>query len=125
MKVIVADASPLNYLIRIDHTNVLPSLFDEVFAPTAVIRELSSASTPQVVRDWISAAPTWLKISSVSGEGEPIGRGAGERAVIELAITIGCDLVLIDDLAARAVASDEASMSSALSAYLSGPPRVG
>jgi len=34
--VVIADASPLNYLVLIDQIELLPRLFREVFVPDAV-----------------------------------------------------------------------------------------
>jgi predicted nucleic acid-binding protein len=39
--VVVADTTPLNYLIIIDRAEVLAALFGEVLIPQAVLEELS------------------------------------------------------------------------------------
>ena len=44
--IVVADTSPLNYLVLIDAIDVLPSLFGEVYAPPEVIRELADLLAP-------------------------------------------------------------------------------
>ena len=46
----VADTTPLNYLILIGVVPILPTLFGRVYAPPAVIRELSHPRGPEVVR---------------------------------------------------------------------------
>ena len=46
MIVVVADTSPLNYLVQIECHEVLPALFDRIFIPRAVIDELAHARTP-------------------------------------------------------------------------------
>jgi predicted nucleic acid-binding protein len=66
---VVADASPLNYLVLINAEHVLPKLFGEVLVPAAVIQELTHVRTPTKVREWASAPPTWLR-------GEKTGTGA-------------------------------------------------
>jgi predicted nucleic acid-binding protein len=48
--IVVADTSPLNYLILIDQADLLPSLFGEVLLPHAVHRELQHPKTPERVR---------------------------------------------------------------------------
>ena len=41
MIVVVADTSPLNYLVQINCDHVLPSLYQRVFVPAAVVEELN------------------------------------------------------------------------------------
>jgi predicted nucleic acid-binding protein len=104
---VVADAGPPHYLILIDAIDVLPRLFGRVLIPDIVAVELSQAATPLAVRTWMQSAPPWLERRLMP---EPFGvstqRGAGERAAIELAQSVGAQLLLIDDragdLAARA-----------------------
>ena len=48
---IVADTSPLNYLVLIREIELLPSLFGQVIVPHAVLAELHAAGTPEVVRE--------------------------------------------------------------------------
>jgi len=48
---VVADTSPLNYLILIDHINLLPQLYGRVLIPESVLQELSAIETPQIVRN--------------------------------------------------------------------------
>ena len=48
--IVVADTSPLLYLILLGHEQVLPALYGRVIAPRAVISELSHTGTPQAVR---------------------------------------------------------------------------
>jgi len=40
--IVVADASPLHYLILIEHVHVLPALYGRVLVPPAVVTELKS-----------------------------------------------------------------------------------
>jgi predicted nucleic acid-binding protein len=44
MKVIIADTSPLNYLVLVGEVDVLARLYGEVLIPDVVAAELSSAS---------------------------------------------------------------------------------
>ena len=57
---IVADTSPLNYLILIESVHVLPSLYGRILIPPEVLGELRDAAGPQAVQGW--AAP-WRCIS--------------------------------------------------------------
>ena len=41
---VVADTSPINYLVLIEQTAVLPALYTRVLLPPAVVRELRDAA---------------------------------------------------------------------------------
>ena len=49
---VVADTSPLNYLVLTEHINILPQQHQRVLIPSAVRRELLSVSAPFTVREW-------------------------------------------------------------------------
>src|ERR1700739_1801602 len=62
MQAIVADTSPLNYLVLIQAADILPSLYRRVLIPPAVNAELAHANTPTAGRAWISQPPQWLEV---------------------------------------------------------------
>ena len=94
---VVSDASPLNILIRLEHVNILPTLFGQVIIPTAVAEELSRAATPQVVRDWLVSNPAWREIRAPLHPEDPSAiRHRGEREAISLARELNADLLLVD-----------------------------
>lgn len=107
MRVVVADAGPLNYLVLTGDIGLLPKLFATVLIPTVVRGELMDRDTPEAVRAWMSNPPVWLEIHN-----EPLhheirearGLDEGECAAIALAITAKADLVLMDDQDGVAVA---------------------
>jgi predicted nucleic acid-binding protein len=98
---IVADTSPLNYLIRIDAVDLLPQLYRQIVIPPEVREELSVDAAPEVVRTWISRPPDWLTICSV----DPVMRDdlrwrmldSGERAAIALAFSRQPAILLLDE----------------------------
>jgi predicted nucleic acid-binding protein len=101
--IVVADASPLRYLILIEHTHVLPALYGAVIAPPAVIAELARERTPQIVKHWLSEKPDWLHVQAPQ---QTVGStrldlGEGERDAIELAVELAADALLVDDRDAR------------------------
>jgi predicted nucleic acid-binding protein len=104
--IVVADTSPLNYLVQIDEVELLPALFDKVLIPLAVVLELTHAGSPLKVRKWISSPPGWLESRQVAGVASPslFVLEPGEREAIQLALETGIDTVLIDDAAGRLVA---------------------
>ena len=58
--IVIADSTPLNYLILIHQVDLLPQLFDRILIPPAVFEELQHQETPGVVRRWVSDPPLWL-----------------------------------------------------------------
>jgi predicted nucleic acid-binding protein len=99
MRVVVADATPLHYLILIDAVNVLPRLFEKIHVPAEVRDELIHQATPSVVRTWMLSPPNWLEIQEVpavsSEDSALLALDLGERAAILLAESIHADLLLI------------------------------
>jgi predicted nucleic acid-binding protein len=59
--IVVSDTTPLNYLILIGAAHVLPELFGRVYAPTAVIKELSHARSPKRACPGISSGSSVSK----------------------------------------------------------------
>lgn len=50
--IVVADTSPLNYLVLIAEIELLPHLYERILIPEAVHRELQRLQTPSTVRTW-------------------------------------------------------------------------
>lgn len=101
---IIADTSPLNYLILIDAVEILPALFQEVVVPGAVERELLALGASEKVRKWMENAPNWLYVRKVNEIDKSINLGKGETEAISLAVELSADLILLDDKAARQAA---------------------
>jgi predicted nucleic acid-binding protein len=97
--VVIADSSPLNYLVLIDVIQILPELFGQVFIPAAVSRELQSAATPPKVAAWMSQSPNWLHMEKAAPlDDEHLEKlGAGEREAITLALASRSDALLLID----------------------------
>lgn len=104
--IVVADASPVNYLVLIDAIEILPDLFGKVLVPNAVWNELSANGSPDLVREWVTTRPEWITIDSPKTLDVTIRLGAGEVEAISLANEIGADLVLVDDRKARRAAME-------------------
>jgi predicted nucleic acid-binding protein len=106
VKVVIADASPLNYLILIGEVELLPRLFGEILVPDVVASELSDPDAPQPVRAWASHPPSWLAIRPTPASSELLERlDEGERAAILLAEAQEAPvLLIIDDAEGRAEA---------------------
>jgi len=107
MTCIVSDTSPICYLLLIDKIDLLPQLYGTVIIPQTVRDELEAVGSPVVVKDWIEQPPEWLEIRAVSvGLDTALGRlDPGEREAILLAEQLMADWVILDDKAARQIAS--------------------
>jgi predicted nucleic acid-binding protein len=64
MSIVVADAGPPNYLVLIDHIDLLPRLYGKVILPDIVRDELSAPQAPAQVRAWLASSPSWLDSGS-------------------------------------------------------------
>jgi predicted nucleic acid-binding protein len=53
MQSIVADTTPLNYIVLIQAADILPNLYKTVLIPPAVKAELANVNTPATVRAWV------------------------------------------------------------------------
>ena len=103
MTLVVADASPIRYLLLIDAIDLVPLTFGRLLIPGVVRGELAHPSAPTIVRTWCRSLPEWATISDpVHLIDDPLD--PGERTAISLAIEFSADVVLIDELRGRRVA---------------------
>ena len=106
MTVVIADSSPLNYLILIGSVDVLQRLYGAVTVPRQVISELIDSAAPHDVRRWASDLPSWVDVrETVIRDGDMMHLDPGERAAITLAQSEPDALLLIDETAGRIEAS--------------------
>lgn len=100
--VVVADATPLHYLILIDEIDLLRELYGTILIPNAVVGELSRPETPPKVREWMSALPRWVKVVLPRSFDLPFAElGLGEREAISIAQASPASILLTDDRDAR------------------------
>jgi|SRR5579863_532263 len=109
--VVVADTSPLNYLVLIGEIQVLPLLYRRVVIPQAVIDELTHPAAPAPVAEFAANPPGWLEIAPVDVAEQLASNptlaalDAGEIAAITLAASHPGALLLMDETAGRAEAA--------------------
>lgn len=105
--IVVANSSPICYLLLIGCLDVLQALFGRVILPQAVCNELGDEGAPAMVRDWIAQPPAWIEIQPIVTEPdtELNKLHPGEYEAIVLAERLGADLVILDDKAARQIAA--------------------
>jgi predicted nucleic acid-binding protein len=96
MIVVVADTSPLRYLVLIQCDHLLPRLYSKIWIPGAVLAELREAK-PALVRQWASRLPDWIEVRQVvdAGPRELAELDLGEREALALATEVHANLVLI------------------------------
>lgn len=102
--VVVADTTPLNYLIIIERSDVLASLFGEVLIPVAVLEELQHPKAPEAISLWLREPPSWPHVTPVLHLDETVQLGKGENEAISLAIEQKVKVVLMDERKGRVAA---------------------
>lgn len=97
--IIVSDTTPLRYLIEIEQVQILERLFGSVIIPEKVAEELQRPKTPQKIKDWMQAPPSWLIIRKADLSAFTPQRKIddGEREAFALAIELHAHAVLLDD----------------------------
>jgi predicted nucleic acid-binding protein len=99
--IVIADATPLNYLILIDQAELLPRLFDRILIPPAVFEELQHQETPDVVRRWIARPPSWLHVQALRSVLDPALGLIQESGKPSPSRELHADQLLLDDADAR------------------------
>ena len=107
--IVIADASPLIALARVDGLGWLQALFNEVLITEAVLCEVltgSFAASEAPIERAITAG--WLRTVQSESNTPPLpDLDEGEAASIRLALSLGGEaLLLIDERAGRAVARE-------------------
>jgi predicted nucleic acid-binding protein len=101
--IVVADASPINYLVLIEEIGILPKMYGRVVIPHTVREELVRASAPQLVRAWVGHPPVWLEVRSpLAVPDSALAKlDLGERDAIMLATELQADQLIVDDREGR------------------------
>ncbi len=113
MRLVIADTSPINYLLLIGHIDLLHVLFGRIILPATVSAELGHPKAPPAVKDWIASPPAWVDIRQTPADHQSdpsmAALDAGEQDAIALALELHADLVLMDDEEGAAVAGPRGS----------------
>jgi predicted nucleic acid-binding protein len=101
--IVVADTSPINYLILIGHIDILPHFYGQILTPPSVWQELHDIDAPEAVRAWVKATPPWLELSPLDYVPDPslsfLDRG--EQEAIALAEQRHAERLIVDEMLAR------------------------
>jgi predicted nucleic acid-binding protein len=101
---IVADTTPLNYLVLIDEIELLPRVYADVVIPMAVLMELHARGAPARVREWATSPPSWLRVETVDSAfltNMTLDLDLAEREAIAMACQFHADLLMIHGQAGR------------------------
>jgi predicted nucleic acid-binding protein len=104
--IVVADTSPINYLVLIGHVDLLPNFYRRIVVPLSVWEELRDSCTPDAVRAWLSWPPKWVERRRPQGKPDPTldFLDRGEREAIGLASELSADRLIVDETLAREAA---------------------
>lgn len=98
MGLVISDTGPINYLILIESTAILPALFQNIVLPDEVRAELASAGAASLVRAWIANPPPWIEVRPPVLPADDRRRiHRGEQGVLALAASCPPGLILMDD----------------------------
>jgi len=93
--IVIADTSPISYLVSIREIDILPKLYGRVLVPPSVYDELRHPRAPEAVRSWIAAPQAWFEVRATSlAPDEELLKAdieIGERDAILLAQEFGAD----------------------------------
>jgi predicted nucleic acid-binding protein len=104
--IVVADTSPILYLLLLNKLDLLPQLYRRILIPSTVRDEMFASGAPIALQHWISNPPDWLEIRAVeiADDLNLMRLDPGERAAIQLAQQVNADLLIVDDKAGRQTA---------------------
>jgi uncharacterized protein len=103
MPEVIADTSSIQYLHQTDLLDLLPTLYQRILIPQAVVDELTQGRSQGIVLPNPETL-SWITLSKVpTSKLIPLipRLGAGEREVISLALSHSDSLVILDDALAR------------------------
>jgi predicted nucleic acid-binding protein len=101
--IVVADTSPINYLILINEIDILQKMYGTVVIPPAVLEELQNLSTPVRVRTWLGNLPSWFQIRApfLPADASLANLDPGAREAITLASELHADQLIVDEREGR------------------------
>lgn len=101
--IVVADTSPINYLILIEEIDILTRMYGTVVIPHTVRNELLRPSAPEMVRNWIGQLPAWLEVRiPVNAPDTSLATlDPGECDAIMLVGELRADQLIVDDRQGR------------------------
>ncbi|NCC61614.1 MAG: DUF3368 domain-containing protein [Verrucomicrobiae bacterium] len=102
----ISNTSPILYLYRIGHLNLLTRLFDRVFTTRGVLDELQKGATQGYDVPCAESLQSFIVENNLDENWEwlAVDLGLGELSCLSLAIDNPSRIIILDDLQARRVA---------------------
>ena len=105
MRKVIVNSTPLIILSNIGHLQILKSLYQQIFIPSAVFKEVTAktdSACQQIFQnfDWIQV----LECKNFDRKIYPPKLHSGEIEVLVLAQDLNADLIVLDDNAAKKTA---------------------
>lgn len=97
MSLVIADTTPVNYLVLCEAIDVLRPIYGRVVLPSAVFQELNHACAPRAVRNWVTSLPDWVAVKTPVRPDPHTNLDLGEREAIALARELKAVELLIDE----------------------------
>ena len=97
--IVIADTTPINYLVLIEQAELLHLLYERVIIPQAVFDEMRHERTLPEVKDWLARRPVWLEVQPVNALSDAALEklDEGEREAIILAEQLRADAIIMDE----------------------------
>ncbi|MFC1751391.1 DUF3368 domain-containing protein [Pseudomonadota bacterium] len=110
-RIVVSDTTAITYLAQIKAIDLLKRLFTNIFIPQAVYDELTDHGDHIAGAIEVQRLP-WIKVKHVKSYDEYTSKfhielDPGESQAIGLALDIGADLLIIDEVDGRQVAKTQ------------------
>src|SRR5271170_8037457 len=101
--IVVADTSPIHYLVQLGEADLLPALYGRVLLPSAVVKELHHPKAAASVTFWLASLPAWISVQPPVPDPDPelAFLDPGEREAIQIAEEHPSSLLLIDERRGR------------------------
>ncbi|MCQ2103927.1 MAG: hypothetical protein MJY98_11985 [Fibrobacter sp.] len=108
--IVVSDATPIISFLKINRLDILETLFGEVLLPDAVYEELTSNLNFQVEADKVRSCDFFKRVSIANSDTVNMlmrmtGLDLGESEAIVYSDENKCDLLIVDEVRARHVAT--------------------
>ncbi len=101
--IVVADTSPIHYLVQLGEAELLPALHGTVLLPSAVIEELRHPKAAAEIAPWLASLSVWTSVEPPIPNPDPklAFLDPGEREAIQIAEEHRPSLLLIDEKRGR------------------------
>jgi len=125
--IVVADTSPIHYLVQLGIADLLPALYEKVLLPSAVVEELRHPKAAAEMAPWLMSLPAWIGIEPQTPDPDPplAFLDPGEREAIQIAERHRPCWLLIDEKKGRREAARRGLASTGTLGVFAAADRIG